>query len=82
MPEQNAPKPGQNTPMREPRKWATLLYFALGLLVGGVAGLIAGVLLFEDRPTWITAATVVGALLFGALGIAFKERLLEFFPWY
>lgn len=68
--------------MPEQRKRAALVYFALGLVVGGLAGLIAGVLLFEDRPVSVAAAAAAGALVFGVLGIVFKERVVEFFPWY
>lgn len=68
--------------MPEQRKRASLVYFALGLVVGGLAGLIAGVLLFEDRPVSVAAAAAAGALVFGVLGIVFKERVVEFFPWY
>lgn len=63
-------------------KRTTVIYFVLGLLVGGITGLIAGALLFHDRPGLIVAAAVAGALLFGVLGILFKEHLIEFFPWY
>jgi len=68
--------------MPKQRKWTTVIYFVLGLLVGGITGLIAGVLFFDDRPDLIVAATVAGALLFGVLGIVFKERVIELFPWY
>jgi hypothetical protein len=57
-------------------------YFMLGLVVGGFAGLIAGVLLFENRSGSVIAAAAAGALVFGVLGILFKERVVEFFPWY
>lgn len=63
-------------------KWTSVLYFGLGLLVGGITGLIAGAVLFDDRPGLVVVVTVAGALLFGVLGILFKERLVEFFPWY
>jgi len=59
-----------------------VVYFALGLVVGGLAGLIAGVLFFENRPGSVLAAAGVGALVFGVLGILFKDRVVEFFPWY
>jgi hypothetical protein len=69
--------------MPEQRKRAVLVvHFALGLVVGGLAGLIAGVLLFEDRPVSVVAVAAAGALVFGVLGIAFRERVAEFFPWY
>ena len=66
------PKQGRRAPV----------YFALGFLVGGLAGLIAGVLLFEGRPGSVVAVAAAGALVFGVLGILFRERVVEFFPWY
>lgn len=36
-------------------KRAAVVYFVLGLVVGSLAGLIAGVLLFENRPSLVTS---------------------------
>lgn len=68
--------------MAKQGKRAALLYFVLGLVVGGLAGLIAGVLLFENRPGSVVAVAAAGALVFGVLGILFRDRVVEFFPWY
>lgn len=67
-------------PRKERRR--AVLFLVVGLLVGGLAGLIGGILLFENRPGLLVAAAGAGALVFGVLGILFKERVLEFFPWY
>jgi hypothetical protein len=63
-------------------KRSVLAFLALGLLVGSLAGLIGGVLLFESRPWLLVASAAAGALVLGALGLLFRERVLEFFPWY
>lgn len=68
--------------MPRKEKRAAILFLVAGLLVGGLAGLIGGVLLFENRPWLLVAAAGAGALVFGVLGILFRERMLEFFPWY
>ena len=68
--------------MPRKEKRAAVLFFVAGLLVGGLAGLIGGILLFENRPGLLIVAAAVGALVFSVLGILFKERMLEFFPWY
>jgi zinc transporter ZupT len=66
----------------ERRKRTTFVYLVLGSVVGGIAGLIAGALLFENRPMLVEAAAAAGALIFGVLGVLFKERVVEFLTWY
>ena len=68
--------------MANQEKESALLYFVLGLVIGGLTGFIAGILVFENRPGSLIAVTVAGALVFGVLGIVFKDRVVEFFPWY
>ena len=67
-------------PKKEKRE--AVVYFVVGLLLGSLAGLIAGILLFENRPWLVTSTAAAGALVFGVLGILFKELVAEFFPWY
>jgi membrane associated rhomboid family serine protease len=61
---------------------SAIAFFGLGLLVGGAAGLIGGTVLFEDRPGLVVATAAAGGIIFGVLGLLFKERVVEFFPWY
>jgi hypothetical protein len=61
---------------------SAVVFLGLGLLVGGAAGLIGGTMLFEDRPGLVVATAAAGGIVFAVLGLLFKERVVEFFPWY
>jgi hypothetical protein len=57
------------------------VYFLVGTLIGGLLGLVTGIVLHQEfRPPvfWFAAG---GALLFGILGVVFKDDLLHFIPW-